>query len=190
VTIGDYEDETKSSEAFVSAINLSHWIVHAEVPGWLPVMGHREDHNGVRIDFVLEPTQQLKQAGWSFGFVGIECKRSLTKLGPVIAQASDYASAMWRLPCGNVVATNFVCIWRCPSVAGNLLSCMISRRVGEADLTYAGNYKNQLLLRWGAIIAYRDCGKDFPPQIAKQLLGGNKKGSRNNRRCCSNKDAA
>jgi hypothetical protein len=173
-TIGDYKCEKQSEEAFKSAVNLAHWIVHSQVRGWLPAMGHREGNNGVRIDFVLEPKPEFISNGWTYGFIGIECKVPLTRLGPVIAQASDYASANWKLKCGRVIVTRSVFIWRSSHVAGNVLSWMMSRRVGTADLTRSGT----LLLGWGPTIAYADNGPNEAPRIAKRLDGGNKKGSR------------
>jgi hypothetical protein len=173
-TIGDYDDEQDSSQAFKSAVNQAHWIVHQEVSGLLPYMGQRGGNNRVRIDFVLQPTSELVSAGWSFGLIGVECKRSGVKLGSVCNQAADYVNALWQLRCGTTAVLSHVFLWRCPTIAGNVLSMMINQRLGEANLTH----HNTLRLVYGTTCAYVDNQNWGVPHVAKRLPGGNKKGSR------------
>ena len=52
------------------------------------------------MDRVLVPMRKLKEAGWSYGVIGIEAKRSDIKIGPAISQCLDYGRSLFELAGG------------------------------------------------------------------------------------------
>lgn len=176
LTCGEYVTEPDSVAALLSIINPAHWSVRTEIDGWM--LHPRPDTQGsgwVRIDAILKPTPLLIEQGWRWGFVGIECKRSGKKIGRVISQAMDYTRCVWNLPNGIDVMTKFVFVWPCEPVKDDLQSVMVQHRIGVAYPR--GKNNAQLWLWFNGTVAYADQG-DGEPRIAKELVGGNKQGSR------------
>jgi hypothetical protein len=175
LTCGNYATEPESVEALLAIVNRSHWRVLQEVNGWM--LHPRVDTAGTgrpRIDMLLQPTQTLMDAGWRWGFVGIECKKSDTKLGRVISQAMDYTRCVWDTPNGFAVMARFVFVWPCEPPKNDLESVMVQHRIGVA---YPRNCGSKLWLWFNGTLAYADNG-DGAPRVATDLRGGNKQGSR------------
>jgi hypothetical protein len=67
-----------------------------EVRGQYVQPRYRAEEKQPRIDRLLIPKMRLIQAGWEYGVVGIECKCSGKKLGPIVAQCLDYGRAVFK----------------------------------------------------------------------------------------------
>ena len=175
LTCGDYATEPESVAALLAIINRDHWLVTTEVTGWL--LQPRLDTDGsnyLRIDAILQPTRRLMQAGWRWGMVGIECKRSGVKVGRVISQAMDYTRCVWEMPSGVHVMTRMIFIWPCEKPKSDIESVMVQHRIGVANPSYTSD---RLVFCIGGTNVYADNG-DNSPHIAEIIPGGSRKGSR------------
>lgn len=86
-----------------------------------------------RIDRILVPTKKLYDAGWVHGIIGVECKESGKKIGPVIAQAMDYCRAMFILQPHNLrIGISWVFVWPCDTIYCSTASLMAQHCIGEA----------------------------------------------------------
>lgn len=104
-----------------------------EVTGWyLQPRSHCKPKQP-RIDRILTPKRSLLQAGWDLGPVGVECKRSDEKLGPVISQCIDYQKAVFPLGHGYTVCLEWVFVWPCGVVPGDIGSIMAQQRIGTME---------------------------------------------------------
>ena len=175
-TAGEYRTEEDSVSDLISKINNAHWIVHREVNGWL--LQPRSFSDGklnLRVDVLLEPTEQLIMAGWRWGPVPIECKRSDHNVGPALCQMMDYTRCVWSLPTGFDVMCRLCFLWPFKPVGGTLASLMVNNRLGGAFLR---EYRrDSLVLMFNSTIAYEDRKQELP-NVARDLRGGSKTGSR------------
>jgi len=88
--------------------------------------------NEARIDLILGPTPKLIAAGWCHGFIGVECKRTNTKIGPPISQMLDYGRAVWHLPpSGFRIMLNYVFLWPMKPLGGPIESIMMQNCLGS-----------------------------------------------------------
>lgn len=119
------------------------------------------------------PKQRVLEAGWRLGAVGIEAKASGLKIGPVIAQAMDYARAVFTLPTSRIrVQLSWVFIWPLDTVYGDVASLMANHCIGELK----GN--SYLVLQFRSIgISMLEFGNDGVPVVCN-LNRGKKVGSR------------
>jgi hypothetical protein len=84
-----------------------------------------------RIDRVLVPNERLISAGWTHGIIGVECKCSGKKLGPVVAQCQDYARAVFEIGDARfAVVCRWVFIWPLDRYFGDIASTMDQNRIG------------------------------------------------------------
>jgi hypothetical protein len=176
LTCGGYDTEPDAVAALLSIVNPTHWHLLQEVHGWM--LHPRMDTNGTgrpRIDVLLQPKKHLIESGWRWGHVGIECKKSGTKLGRVISQAMDYTRCVWQTPNGFNVMSRLVFVWPCDPVKNDLESVMTQHRIGVAHAR--GRDSERLSLWFNGTIAYADNGDD-DPRVAIDLRGGSKQGSR------------
>lgn len=177
-TCGEYLTEKDSVEALLSKVNPAHWVVHTEVNGWL--LSPRSFSDGklsLRADVVLEPTDALCMAGWRWGPVVVECKKSGANVGHALNQILDYGRCLWSLPGGFDVMPRFCFLFPFAPPGGTVASLMVNNRIGGAYLReYA---RDRLVLRFNGYVAYEDGpygGDDV--RIAHDLQGGSKTGSR------------
>ena len=174
-TCGHYLCEPDSVAALLSSFDPDDWKAHQEVSGFL--LSPRPFSDGkldLRVDVVLEPTHRLMMAGWRWGPVAIECKKSDHPVGPALCQLLDYTRCVWSLPGGFDVMTRMCFLWPFKPPGGTLLSVMVNNRIGGAFLR---PYREQrLVLMFNGTIAYESC--DDGPRVANDLRGGNKTGSR------------
>jgi hypothetical protein len=134
VSFGLWEEET-ASVAFLKAILDTSGLfnVYQEVCGTiLQPRLHTIDKN-MRIDMILSPKPKLLGSGWDRGVIGIECKKSGTKLNHPLAQAMDYARTVWRLPSGFQFMCEYFFLWPFRSVHGLAASIMEQQRIGTVD---------------------------------------------------------
>lgn len=143
MTYGTWQVESDSCDALDRILERhAFWQVHKEVCGRPTFTGLHQETKGLRIDRVLIPTPKARSAGWCFGPVGIECKRSGEKIGRATSQMLDYQRALWKLPNGDVwFALNWVFLWPARKLGGPVASVMAQNRLGTvshymSDLTF------------------------------------------------------
>lgn len=132
-TVGNHSVETDCWSEFdaVMATLDVYFKVMKEVTGWyLQPRSHCQPKQP-RIDRILLPREPLRAQGWDLGPVGVECKRSGEKLGPVISQAIDYQRAVFPIHGGMTVNLEWTFIWPSGVVAGDLGSIMAQQRIGH-----------------------------------------------------------
>lgn len=130
-TSGAYRDEATSALAFDAIVSGTRLFnSHPEVWGEMvqPRMG--QEFKRMRIDRILTPTKELRDAGWDMGPIGVELKKSGVKIGPVLAQAGDYLRSVWQMPHGYNVMLDFVAIWPIEKQHGTTASFMMQNRIG------------------------------------------------------------
>ena len=130
-----YNTETDSAAALDGILaHLDLFTVYAEVPGTLIQPRPGQVNRSVRIDRLLTPNDKLLGLGWRHGIIGIEIKRTDTKLGPALAQAMDYTRAVWTLPGSNFsVVAGWVFVFCFDKQHGDMASVMAQSRVGTAS---------------------------------------------------------
>lgn len=175
-TCGHYATEDQAVCDLLSKVNVSHWVVHREVDGWL--LHPRSFSDGklnLRVDVMLEPTEYLQLLGWRWGPIAIECKRSKFNVGPALCQIMDYTRCVWSLPNGFQVMSRLSFLWHFKPPGGTVASMMVNNRIGGAFLR---DYRrDRLVLMFNSTVAYEDQGAD-QPRLANELRGGSKTGSR------------
>lgn len=132
-TDGFWQDEDAAKAELdarlLRCVNL--FAVHPEVTGYYLQPRYLTSEKAPRIDRLLVPKARLIDAGWTYGVIGVECKRSGMKLGPVIAQCQDYGRAVFKSKLSSVsVACEWVFIWPLQDVRGDLASVMTQNRIG------------------------------------------------------------
>lgn len=135
-TGGCWFTEEESADALDQVLDASGLFrVYHEVPGTLIQPRPGQVDKSVRMDRLLVPTPKLNSAGWTYGAIGIEIKRSGEKLGPAFNQAIDYVRSSWSLADGGNVCLNVhsVFIWPTPKQSGLIASVMAGQRVGSAS---------------------------------------------------------
>jgi hypothetical protein len=175
LTDGLFQEESDALEVFDRIVESSGvFRLHREVPGEyiMPRLG-TEDKDA-RLDRLLIPLPPAIDAGWLWGAVAVEGKRSGKKLGRLATQALDYTRCAWRLERG-VPGLELLCSWifLFPAIfpQGDLGSVLANNRIGcchihEGNLLFTcGGTTGIALSRGGVITVHK-----FPM--------GNKRGSR------------
>lgn len=146
-TIGEWQTETESVGALDKILNdhSNLWHIKAEVRGRLIQPGQSQEDRSLRIDRVLIPKQDLLAINWKHGAFGIECKKSGERIGPPIAQATDYNRAIYTLDSGLKIWLEYVFVWPMDTQHGPLASVLYHQRVGSASW----DYSHKLILRLG-----------------------------------------
>lgn len=132
-TAGNFADEQASCVALDNVLDkLSCFNIYREVPGYYlqPKLG--SELKTPRIDRILTPKQPLIDRGWSYGPIGIECKRSMTRLGRPISQLLDYGRAIWQIRPGYWIQPAWLFLWPLDGVAGPIESILAQHRLGGA----------------------------------------------------------
>jgi hypothetical protein len=134
VTSGSWATETEAARDLDERLNtIGCFRVFKEVRGYYVQPRVGCDDEQPRIDRILIPEKSLVEKGWMLGAVGIECKVSGKKLGPVVSQCMDYSRAVFTLPTNQIrICVSWVFIWSTLSIKGNLASLMAQNCVGEA----------------------------------------------------------
>lgn len=127
-----------------------------------------------RIDRILTPLPKLLDMGWTHGAIGVECKRSGEKMGPVVAQCLDYSRAVFCLkPGGYYVHCPWVFVWPFEGTVGDFASIMDQGRVGGVWF----NRWSLLRLRTGGCINMLTVLNDGKVELQK-IASGRKTGHR------------
>jgi hypothetical protein len=133
-TTGDWATEIESAAAFDAAVPTDLFKVHREVRGTLMSPRPAQTDRSMRIDRVLLPTDYLISLGWQFGIVGCEIKKSGAKIGPAIAQATDYSRTAWQLGPYRVL-TDYTFIWPMAKQGGTIASILAQNCIGSANVS-------------------------------------------------------
>lgn len=144
VTSGSYPTEAESIAEFDRIVEAGGLFrVYREVEGHY--MTHRpgRELKRPRIDRILVPLKQLREQGWT-ATIGIEAKRSGSKLGPLVCQALDYSWAIYD--CGGThLHPEAIFLWpvRKDGIDGETIysaieSVMVQNRIGWCS-SYRGD---------------------------------------------------
>lgn len=146
---GAYTTEKQATEALDDLIlPLGLFEVYSEVCGKYIAQRPGIEASTPRIDRVFMPTAALLDLGWSLP-IGVECKRSGTKLGPAVAQAIDYTWAEFKVY-GQTVYLQYIFLWPLPTQFGPIASVMDQNRIGSLNvdsyhkIKFAGSFGNIL----------------------------------------------
>lgn len=133
-TDGPWSDEPASSAEFDRRVaETGLFRIEKEVEGEYlqPRVGTAD--KSCRIDRILLPSPKLISLGWKYGALGVECKASGKKLGPVLNQCFDYTRAAFRLRSNGVwIIPIWIYVWPFDPPGGDLASLMCQNRVGGA----------------------------------------------------------
>lgn len=175
LTAGEFATEEEAWTSFDDAVERfpEVFALHREVRGYY-VQPRLLTSGGdtPRIGRILTPRRKLLDAGWTHGPIGVECKTSGKKLGPVIAQAQDYSRAVFCLPHGYNVMLEWIFIWPMEQSTGDIASTMAQHRIGHvcgnrwAPLRFGVAGQTAINVGWDGEV------------VAKELKMGRKRGSR------------
>lgn len=128
----DYETEADAWAAFDAAMLRAKamFSTYKEVRGELLQPRPGADDNGVRIDRILIPTLAGRSAGWKFGVIGVEAKRSNEKVGRPLSQCLDYSRAAFDIGDRILVVPTWIFLFPMQRVTGDLESIMAQQRIG------------------------------------------------------------
>lgn len=131
-TDGDWPDEDQAKAELDRRLSLCGLFQSfPEVTGEYTQPRYQAERKDPRIDRLLIPTARLVTAGWRYGVVGVECKKSGMKLGPVVAQCQDYGRAVFKSPRSGISVTcEWVFIWPLEKPRGDIASVMTQNRIG------------------------------------------------------------
>lgn len=146
LTTGSFPTEKAAEEAFDAAIAPSGLFrVYPERWGHyvkLPPRARGADSEDrkcaprPRVDRLLLPNKKAIDLGWTYGPVGVEIKRSGTKLGRPVSQAIDYVrDAVFETEQNFLVPLNWIFLWHLQSVGGDIESVMTQNKIGRAFST-------------------------------------------------------
>lgn len=102
-TCGNFSDEKDAAAFFDSKINNKFFHIEKEVVGRRlfddkPKQKSddgEDEEQGVRIDRLLIPNQSAYDAGWKYGPIAVEIKRSNMAIGPSYAQVFEYRQSLF-----------------------------------------------------------------------------------------------
>ena len=130
-TCGPWPTEPESCAVFDRLVDEAHLFrIESERPGFYLQPKLASEDKTPRIDRILLPYPKLVDAGLSTGAIGVECKKSGHKIGPVVAQCLDYRGAAFRVESGSMLMVEQCFIWPLDKVRGDLLSVMTQHRIG------------------------------------------------------------
>lgn len=177
LTADGYPTEGDACKAFDAAIARTKLFrAYREVAGrYIQQSPVRDPKPGGRIDRILFPAKPLLDAGWPFGAVGVEIKKSGVKAGPVISQMIDYMHTAFELPgCSVIVMISYCFLFPCEKAGNAIASVMGQQRVGSGCLQYPETSEyHRLALFTGEhkIFSYYFNRPENPIEIGKNNIG-------------------
>lgn len=183
-TAGNFIDEEQSQTAFEKALaGQPFFRVHREVTGWYYGGQPFQERSECRIDFILIPNMMAISKGWKNGIIGIECKASGKKAGPVFCQLLDYTRAVFQDPVtGGNITLNAVFLW--PNLTGKnpfLVSVASQNRIGFISHETKRDYETNKLynrLSFNINSTHILTISDDNTMTCKPIVSGRKSGSR------------
>lgn len=171
---GNFADEEQSQEAFALAMKDQRFFnVYREVWCWYYGGQPFQQNDRGRIDFVLMPKREAIDCGWRNGAIGIECKASGKKAGPVLCQMADYARAVFESEAsGLLFCLSGVFVWPGLTVCGGTMaSLMAQNRIGSCS---SGKVKVSFSIGATGILSLNHDGT----MSCHKIVSGRKSGSR------------
>ena len=141
VTCGDWTVESDAEDflaQFLAATGM--FRAYRQVFGE-PLWKHFfQEHQAVKADVLLLPTEKLFNAGWRSGAIVVEVKRSGEKIGPGCNQLIDYTNSVFFLPSGVAVVPTFGFLFPALKQHGPLASVMAHQHLGTAVVQHGSLY--------------------------------------------------
>ncbi len=174
-TNGHYQDENAAKSAFDAFIESTGvFAIYKEVWGNYQYSPAEKENKNPRIDRILCPLPG-KWESLPFGLVGVEIKRSHTKIGPPLSQCLDYKQASFKLNSSVPVRVllDYVFLFPCEKTENEAGSFTAQNRIGTVrHNSYFDSFDffsgNQLVFR-----VFRDGRVEVRP-----LRAGKRRGSR------------
>jgi hypothetical protein len=156
--------EPEARRELLGVIPRSLFRVHEEVTGRLmhekPIKAlfrrwGKIQKQGVTIDLVLQPTEELLKLGWELGNVGVEIKvgplqnNPKVKLGRIFSQISDYQWAAFRLCDGKDEQLSMIFLSSFPPEEYRQLFSSILMQEGIGAVRYKAGREDSLKLLHG-----------------------------------------
>lgn len=136
-TYGKYKTEDDAKADFDNLAILSGMFhIEKEVPGKLmfyPKSGQFcENKSRLRIDRILYPKEKFLNAGWVYGPIGIEIKKSGVKIGKPISQLIDYRQVLFQSKTLSYtrIMPVFFFLFPVEKVHGDIASIMSQNQIG------------------------------------------------------------
>jgi hypothetical protein len=138
-TIGMFSDEPAAWAAFDALVEKTGMFkIQIEVPGKILQPRLLADEQDTRIDRIIFPNQQLVDAGWKFGPIGVEIKKSRTKLGPPLSQILDYSRCVWDIHKDRSTWATLFYFFLFPAAKmhGPIASILAQNRIGTCESSH------------------------------------------------------
>jgi hypothetical protein len=136
-TSGIWTEEKDAAEAFDRLVEPSGLFnIYREVWGDLIQPRPGQQDKRLRIDRVLVPTPKLTE--WTSGCIGVEFKRSNTKIGRPISQMLDYSRSSWVLSRGIRIGLDWTFLWPAEKEHGDMASLFSQNKIGTAFPVHGG----------------------------------------------------
>lgn len=177
LTLGDFRTEMDSESAFDKIVGSQKqlWHVEKECKGTYLSVSPGQERGSCRIDRVLLPTRKLIEAGWTFGPIGVEIKRSNEKIGRPSSQCIDYRDAAFELQLnGARVLLDQIFLWPLGKIGGPVESLISQRRVGGV-YAEAGQIRFMLGQQQVLVVKAGELHRPIKTEFIKRL--GRKRGN-------------
>lgn len=184
-TEGDYVEESQSLADFDAIIEAGNaFRLYREVPGEyihprIGTLEHGRD-KGAAVDRVLIPLEPALNAGWNWGAIAVEGKKSGNKLGPMATQALDYHRCAWRLETGSLrhleILTRWLFLFPASFPLGVAGSILANNRIGCCRVPINNYLKDTLVFTCAGTTGIKVGPGNFIE--VHPLNMGNKRGSR------------
>lgn len=138
LTCGSYQYEAEACAIFDQTVEESGLFgVHKEVGGVFVQPPHFKNYRGkLRLDRLLIPKRKLMDSGWTGGAIGVEIKRSGTKIGPPLSQMLDYMRVALVPPFGVKLLLDYCFLFPADKTHNEVASIMAQNRIGTACIKY------------------------------------------------------
>lgn len=180
-TEGDFHNEDDAWEFFDNWIDVSGGFrVYREVWGRYLLSRPFANESRPRIDRFLIPKQPVLDAGWIYGPIGIEGKKSGHKIGKAVSQALDYSAAVFEPIPGFHFNLESVFVFPVSMPKGDVASVMTQNRIGCVRISH-GKYPLTFQMGGTHVIELQADQSGDVPQISfscKPIVSGRKRGSR------------
>lgn len=134
LTGGEFATEFDAWAHFDRVLEKSKaFAIHKEVVGEYIHPRPNTDAKSARVDRILIPKLPALKAGWHFGAIVVEGKKSDTKVGKLIAQAMDYTRCVFTLSTGVpglMLMSQWVFVYPLDRITGDIESIMAQNRIG------------------------------------------------------------
>lgn len=135
ITGGQFETEADAWDFFDRIAGRTNaFAIHSEVEGdYIQPLAFTE-HKSARVDRLLIPLRPAIEAGWCYGAIAVEGKRSGAKAGRLLTQALDYTRCVFQSKHSGIrIIPSWVFVWPWPDdqpMKSALESILTNNRVG------------------------------------------------------------